>query len=59
MDDGGAYSEDSHRNDGCLTEPIAATHRDNSKNTDCQIGKADFELKRIPGRPADGFGDRV
>lgn len=32
---------------------------DNPENTDGQVGKADLKLKEIPGRPADGFGDRV
>jgi hypothetical protein len=59
MDDGGSYSEDGHGNDGCLTEAIAAAHSDNAENADRQIGKADLKLKRIPGRPADGFGHRV
>ena len=59
MDDGGPYPEDSHGNDGGLTEAIAPAHGDNTKNTDCQIGKADLKLEGIPGRPADGFGHRV
>ena len=48
-----AHSEDSHGNDGCLTEAVAAAHGDNPENTDCQIGKAHLKLKGIPGRPAD------
>jgi len=59
MDDGGPYAKDSHGNDGGLTEAIAPTHGDNTKNTDCQIGKADLKLEGIPDRPADGFGHRV
>jgi hypothetical protein len=39
MDKSGAYSKDSHGDDGCLTETVAAAHGDNSENTDCQIGK--------------------
>jgi hypothetical protein len=39
MDDGGSHSEDSHGNDGCLREAVAAAHGDNPENTDWQIGK--------------------
>jgi hypothetical protein len=54
MNNGGAYSKDSHGNDGCLTEAVAAAHGDNSENTDCQIGKADLKLKGFPvGQPMD------
>lgn len=56
MDDGGPDAQDSHGNDGGLTEAIAPAHGDNTKNTNCQIGKADLELEGIPGWPADGFG---
>ena len=59
MDNGGPYPQDRHGNDGGLTEAIAAAHGDNTKDTDCQIGKADLKLEGIPGRPADGFGHRV
>jgi hypothetical protein len=59
MDNGGPYPQDSHGNDGGLTEAIAPAHSDNTKNTDCQIGKADLKLEGIPGRPADGLGHRV
>jgi hypothetical protein len=54
MDDGGSYAQDSHGNDGGLTEAIAAGHGDNAKNTDCQIGKGHLELEGFPvGQPMD------
>jgi hypothetical protein len=59
MDGGGAQAEDSHGNDGGLTEAIAPDHGDNTKNTDCQVGAADLKLEGVPGRPADGFGHWV
>ena len=59
MDDRGPYAQDSHGNDGGLTEAIAPAHGDNTENTDCQIGKAHLKLEGIPGWPADRFGHRV
>ena len=59
MDDGGPNAQDSHRSDGGLTEAIASAHGDDTKDTDCQIGKANLKLEGISGRPADGFGYRV
>jgi hypothetical protein len=59
MDDGRPHAEDSHRDDGGLTEAVAAVHGDNAEDAYSQVGKADLELEGIAGRPTDGHRDRV
>jgi hypothetical protein len=59
MDDGCSDAQDCGRDDGGLTEAVAPAHGNNAEDADGQVGDADLELEGIPGRPADGLGDRV
>lgn len=59
MDDGRPDAKDRGPDDGGLTEAIAPAHNDNAEDPDGQVGDANLELEGIPGRPADGLGDRV
>ena len=59
MYNGSAHTEYGYRDNGRLAEAVTASDCHQTENTDGQIGKAHLQLKQIPRRPTDRFGNDI